>query len=138
MNTIITAILGCASGVLAGILAYIKFFTERKDSKQARSFEAILDDKLKPIITNQQEIIENNKRQDEEIKEIRLDTTRTQLLMLIQQNPHNHDTILKLAHRYFCNLKGNWYMAIEFQRWADEEGIRIPASITTAIANNEK
>lgn len=138
ITTIITTILGCAGGILTGILAYIKFFAERSDKKKAENLETILEEKLAPIISNQKGIMEANDKQDKEIKEIRLDTTRTQLLILLQHEPRNYDTIFKIAHRYFCQLGGDWYMSVEFQKWADSQQIKIPESISKAIAENDK
>lgn len=142
MNTtnIIVAVLGAASGILAGILAYVKFFAERKDKKKAESFEAILDKKLAPMIERQDRIVgrldaieAHNSEQDLELKEIRLDTTRVQLLMLMAHEPHNHDTILKVAHFYLCELGGDWYCTSLLQEWSIKEKVKLPDSIWNII-----
>lgn len=144
-TTIITAIIGCAAGVLTGILGYIKFFAERKDTKEARSFETVLDKKLAPVIERQDKIVErldkiekHNAEQDKELHDIRLDTTRTQLYFKMEHDTHNHDTILKIAHKYFVILKGDWVATIDFLAWAEKEGVKIPQPILDAIAENDK
>lgn len=143
-TTIITAILGCSSGVLAGILAYIKFFAERRDKKKAETLEALFDKKLAPVIERQDKIVErldkiesHNEGQDAEIHDIRLDTTRTQLYFKMEHDTHNHDTILKIAHKYFVILKGDWVATIDFLAWAEKENVKIPKPILDAIAQND-
>lgn len=145
MDKIITAILGCASGVLAGILAYIKFFVERKDKKKAENLETVLDKKLAPVIERQDKIVKrldkieaHNAEQDEELHDIRLDTTRTQLYFKMEHDTHNHDTILKIAHKYFVTLKGDWVATIDFLSWTEKEGVKLPQPILDAIAENDK
>lgn len=138
ITTIITTILGCAGGILTGILAYIKFFAERKDRRQTEIFEAILMKHLDPVKIDLKEARGEIQSLKNENHEIRLDTTRTQLLMLMQHQPSNHDTILKVAERYFCHLGGDWYMSVEFQSWADSQKINIPTTISQAIADNDR
>lgn len=143
MTTIITTILGCTSGILAGVLAYIKFFAERRDRKRADTLEAVLDKKLLPIIDRQDKIVgrldaidSHNKEQDMELKEIRLDTLRTQMYIKMEHEPYNHDTIFKIAEKYFCVYCGDWIATLDFQKWADKEKVRIPQPILNAIAQN--
>jgi hypothetical protein len=49
-------------------------------------------------------------------KETRQDTIRIQLLMIMEHQPDNIDTIVKLAEKYFIELKGDWYMTNEFNK----------------------
>ena len=49
-------------------------------------------------------------------KETRQDTIRIQLLMIMEHQPDNIDTIIKLAEKYFIELKGDWYMTNEFNK----------------------
>ena len=144
MTTIITAILGCSSGVLAGILAYIKFFAERRDKKKAETLEDLFDKKLAPVIERQDKIVErldkiesHNAGQDKEIREIRLDTLRTQMYLKFDTDSSNHDTIFKIAEKYFCFYHGDWIATVDLQNWADKEGVKIPEAILRAIAEND-
>lgn len=143
-TNIITAILGCASGVLAGILAYIKFFAERSDKKKADTLKAIIKSEIAPIVERQDLIVKrldkieaHNEGQDAEIHDIRLDTTRTQLYFKMEHDTHNHDTILKIAHKYFVVLHGDWVATIDFLAWAEKENVKIPKPILDAIAQND-
>lgn len=144
IETIIAAAISSAVGILTGILAYIKFFVERKDKKKAETLKAALKEELAPIVKRQEAIIErldkiesHNGGQDAEIHDIRLDTTRTQLYFKMEHDTHNHDTILKIAHKYFVILKGDWVATIDFLSWAEKENVKIPKPILDAIAQND-
>ena len=71
-------------------------------------------------------------------KETRKDTLRIQLLMLLQQQPENIDTILKLAQTYFVELHGDWYMSSEFSKWAKKHEVEVPQYIYKAIEDTHK
>ena len=45
------------------------------------------------------------------------------------QHPHNHDTILKMAEKYFITLKGDWYETNRFLDWVEKENIHLPPSL---------
>lgn len=68
-----------------------------------------------------------------EIKDMLLDNSKSTLRIEINEeiniNPHNHDTILKMAEKYFCELKGDWYMTNRFLDWAEKEKIHLPPSL---------
>lgn len=144
-TTIIVALIGGAGGILAGGLAIWRFIVERKDTKEQRLIEHIMDNKLSVVITRLDSIDkrlddldEHQVVQDEDLHEIRLDTTRTQLYFKMEHDPHNHDTILKIAHKYFVILKGDWVATIDFLAWAEKEGVKIPETILKAISENDK
>lgn len=70
-----------------------------------------------------------------EIKNMILDNGKTILRIEINdemlRNPHNHDTILKMAERYFSPpMKGDWYMTNRFLDWAEKEHVHLPPSLT--------
>lgn len=60
------------------------------------------------------------------LQDIRLDTLRTQLLLYMYHEPHEHHTILEIAKVYFVDCGGDWIMTDKFKRWAKEEGVEIP------------
>lgn len=66
-------------------------------------------------------------------EDTRRDTLRIQLLMILAHQPDNIDTILKLAQAYFVELKGDWYMTSEFNKWAKAHGVEVPQYIINAI-----
>lgn len=57
-----------------------------------------------------------------QLSDIKADTTRTQLLTLINTSPDNEAEIMKVAQYYFGELKGDWYMTTLFTKWAEEHG----------------
>lgn len=68
-----------------------------------------------------------------ELKEIVKDTAKSTLRLEINEemakNPHNHDTILKMGEKYFCEMDGDWYMTNRFLDWAEKENIHLPPTL---------
>lgn len=62
---------------------------------------------------------------DGSLSEVRKDTVRLQLLSLIHNDPENTESILKVAHEYFVQLNGDWYVTQIFTEWAEQRGIDI-------------
>lgn len=62
-----------------------------------------------------------------ELKDIKQDTVRLQLITMIENDPQNVESILKIAKKYFLELKGDWYATSIFQNWANEHNIDISA-----------
>lgn len=60
-----------------------------------------------------------------QMTELRLDTTRSQLLTLMKSYPDNEEEIMKVAKYYFRELNGDWYMTSLFTKWAGERGINV-------------
>lgn len=128
IETIIAII--CAVGGLSGLVSAVSTAMFRYlDYKKAQKGEGI-DARLKPLL-------DKLNKQEEDLHEIRLDTTRTQLIMLMEHQPHNYDTIIKVAERYFCELHGDWWMTSLFKDWAKREGIEIPNQIYQATKDHE-
>lgn len=48
-------------------------------------------------------------------------TLRIEMNDEMHRNPANHDTIIKMAERYFVDLKGDWVMTSLFLDWVDNE-----------------
>lgn len=69
-----------------------------------------------------QDELENVKN---EVKSIKLDETRLQLLVAINTTPDDTKTILEIARVYFLELKGDWYMTPKFIAWARKHDIDI-------------
>lgn len=141
--SILVALLGGGGGA-----ALIKFLLEFIDKKRGntidRKITAAVQAATQPLLdalTKHEEKIDEliacDERFDRNLKEIRLDTTRTQLYFKMKHDTHNHDTIFKIAHRYFVELKGDWVATVDFQKWADKEKVKIPSAIMTAIAEND-
>lgn len=113
-STIIVALITSIPALVSAIIALATFITTKRSTK--------LEEELNPI--------------RKELHEIRLDTTRTQLIMLMEHQPHNHDTIIKVAERYFLVLRGDWYLTSLFKEWAKKEDVDVPANIYEATKNH--
>lgn len=60
-----------------------------------------------------------------QVTELKLDTTRNQLLTLMNNYPDNEEEIMKVAKYYFKDLDGDWYMTSLFIEWGEEKGIDV-------------
>lgn len=79
-----------------------------------------------------------NKKLDDvtaQMNDIKLDTTRAQLLTLISNYPDNESEIMKVAKYYFKDLGGDWYMTDIFVRWADSRGIDFTKIVSAGHRN---
>lgn len=94
----------------AGLFGFAEFLIKRKDDKN---------NVLGQILTKLEGL---SKRLDKAEK----DALRTQLLLMISDYPHEHQEILLLAHRYFCDKKGNWYLTSIFENYLKSERIPFP------------
>lgn len=61
----------------------------------------------------------------DQVTELKLDTTRNQLLTLMKNYPENEEEIMKVAKYYFKDLNGDWYMTSLFIEWGEKEGIDV-------------
>lgn len=57
------------------------------------------------------------------VNEIRQDTVRLQLDNLINNDSENIESILTVAHKYFIEMKGDWYMTEKFKKWGIEHNV---------------
>lgn len=56
-------------------------------------------------------------------------TLRVELSHEMTRNPHNHDTILQIAEKYFIELNGDFYMTNRFLDWTEQEKVHVPHSL---------
>lgn len=137
-TAIIIAIIGGLGGFITASTTAVFKILEWKKTQRGETWEAKLDEKLAPMLNEHKFLREQNVELRDALREIRLDTTRIQLLDIMHDEPKNHDTILTIAHRYFVELQGDWVASVEFQSWADREKIKIPGAISQAIVENDK
>lgn len=57
-----------------------------------------------------------------EIEDVKLSTTRNELLIMIKTEPKNVLGIERLAKHYFVDLKGDLYMTGMYSEWAHQYG----------------
>lgn len=63
---------------------------------------------------------------DDRLAKQEKDIVRGQLMTLIHDYPQRQDEIMEVAHHYFVDLKGNWYMTALFKEWCEAENIEVP------------
>lgn len=100
---IIIAVIG--SG---GFFTFIQFMIGRHD----REYEKKIDKKLDGLSKN--------------VEFIAHGCTRTQLMVLMKLFNDRKEEIITVAHRYFVDMKGDFYMTTLFESWLEENKITRP------------
>lgn len=125
-------LIGVCSVALCMLL--IGFFINRSEKREQLALER-----------HKQESSERTKYLQDSLDEIkkltletRLDSIRTLLTMYINTQPENHDTILKIAQRYFVEYGGDWVMTDEFLKWAERENeagrkVHLPPTLSSTV-----
>lgn len=136
--------LGGGAALVTAIKGVFEYIDKRKGNTLESRIEKSVETATQPILDKLDEqsekidsIEKHNSGQDIQLKQIYLDTTRTQLYFKMEHDTHNHDTIIKIAYRYFIELEGDWVATSDFLAWAEKENIKIPRPILDAIAKNE-
>lgn len=89
---------------------------------------------LQKHIDDSNNLVSEIRKDTAEIKNLIMENQKSTLRLEINaemnQNPHNHDTILKMAEKYFSPpLSGDWYMTNRFLDWAEREKVHLPPSL---------
>lgn len=121
------------TALTTSIFKFLEYWKNRK----GQGWEARLESKMKPLVDMQLTLCDKVDHNEGELREIRLDTTRLQLLILMEHQPDNIDTILSVAEYYFVKLKGDLYMTVLFNKWAKEHKVDIPTNIYDSIKNHQ-
>lgn len=96
LGTIVLAILGSN-----GLFALMQFLISRMDNqKNDKSSDKKTLDRIEKRLDTQER-----------------DSCRTQMLLMLSDYPDQTAEIMKLAHHYFAELGGNWYMTSIFNQW---------------------
>lgn len=77
---------------------------------------------------------------DDVLLDIQKSTLRTEICNEIRNNPKNHETIIRMGERYFCQLKGDWVMTDLYQAWVDSEQeagrrVHLPPELLMTVTN---
>lgn len=127
IETVITLI--ATVGGLAGLVTAISTIAfkiyEYKKTAQGETWEAKLDEKLSPILSELKARQVENEELKEGLRKIRLDTTRLQLLELMH-GELNIDSTMLVAQHYFEDQGGDWYMSSLFREWAEKNNVEVP------------
>lgn len=120
-----------AGGLAVGMLV-IGFLIQRSESRQESALHA-------HIVASDTVI----KEMRENMLENRRSNLRTEMNLMMYTLPENHDTILKMAYRYFVELKGDWVETDLFLNWVESEEeagrrVHIPAGISEIVMALQK
>ena len=99
----VAALITAAGVIIAAVIGAVSWAT--------KTITAKVDDRMTVMETS--------------MAEIRRDTVRTQLLLLINDYPDNKHRILTVAKAYFHDLEGDWYVSGLFAEWAAEHDVDI-------------
>lgn len=114
-------------GGLAVVILVIGFLIQRSESRQEAALKAhvIASDKI--VAEMRTNMLENQRS-----------NLRTEMNLMMYVHPENHDTILKMASRYFVELKGDWVETDLFLNWVEDEEkagrkVHVPKNILSVV-----
>ena len=111
MQTFLLALLTSTS-----VANLIIFFVNRHDAKKKDPYTAL-----------EKKIDENEAAHKERAERIERDLCRLQMLNLMDHRPDDTTELMTVAERYFCELKGDWYMDGLFSAFCESHGIALPS-----------
>lgn len=123
---------GLADNIPALITAGIALATFI-EAKRGKKTQTIVDEAIQPLIVGRDENKKNIEELARAVDDIRGDTVRIQLNDLIERDPDNIDTILKVAEFYFIDIKKNWWMASKFKKWAKQHDVEVPEHLLYVV-----
>lgn len=123
VDAVKTTIVTTATTVVAMAIIFLIYRSEKRAKAE-----------LQKHINDSNKLVAGLKTDIEGIKAMILDNGKSTLRIEINeeliQNPHNHDTILKMAEKYFSPpMNGDWYMTNRFLDWAEKENLHLPPSL---------
>lgn len=123
VDAVKTTIATTATTVVALAIIFLIYRSEKRTKAE-----------LQKHIDDSNNLVASLKTDINDIKEMILDNGKSTLRIEINeemlQNPHNHDTILKMAEKYFSPpMNGDWYMTNRFLDWAEKENVHLPPSL---------
>lgn len=123
--------------VVAGfsfLILYIGFLIKRSEDRQEEARKKHRSEE------NQQmtQIMSSLNRLEEGSVENQRAITRVEMNDLIAREPHNHDTIIAYAERYFISLRGDWKQTDRFLNWVESENkqgrpVHVPEALFTNV-----
>lgn len=121
--------------MVALLIIYISFLISRSERRQKKTHDAVAEE-LKQIKSYVSEL--KNLTIDNQLSNLRI-----QLTLKTTYQPENHDTILKIAQKYFVDMGGDWVATDEFLAWTHKEKeagrpVNIPDTIFQAIAKKNR
>lgn len=111
-GTIILALI--SSGVLSTLITALFQFLQTKKSKADG-----LESKVDALTTE----IADLKKADQKRE---IDQIRSEMKLMIYNDPDKEDDLLRMGQHYFVDLKANWTMGRTYAEWLRSRGIDIP------------
>lgn len=123
VDAVKTTIATTATTIVALVIIFLIYKSEARTREE-----------LQGHIQDSNKLTSELRKDVSEIKKLVLENGKSTLRIEINeemvQNPHNHDTILKMAEKYFSPpMKGDWYMTNRFLDWAEKEKVHLPPSL---------
>ena len=87
----------------SGLMSLIQYLLQRNDKKAKQ---------LNEIYGN--------------LKKFEKDLVRVQLMLLMSAYPDRKEETIEVAHHYFVDDKGNWYMTNIFRDWCEANNFEMP------------
>lgn len=124
----------CVLG-FAGIMLIVVYLINKSEQRQKKLLQSHTEEST--------QITKDFDRRLDSIDEILLDiqrsTLRTEMNDEIARHPENHDTILKMAEKYFCQLKSDWVQTSLFLDWVESEEkagrkVHIPQELLNTVS----
>lgn len=86
-----------------------------------------LDNSVSAHIENQTQAIQGevdklSAKVDAQDRQTELQLTRLELMMLMENDPYNTVEVEKVAHHYFVDLGGNYYLTSEYSKYCKQYG----------------
>ena len=123
VDAVKTTIATTATTIVA--LAII-FLIYKSEARSRQELQKHIDDSNVLVVGLRKDVSEIKKM----ILENGKSTLRIEINEEMLQNPHNQDTILKMAEKYFSPpMNGDWYMTNRFLDWAEKEKVHLPPSL---------
>ena len=112
ITTLIVGVLSSAS-----LVALINGLFQRKRDKESKATG--LESKINTILEDQNDIKKTLRKQE-------IDQIRTEMKLMIYNDPSKEDDLLRMGQHYFVDLDANWTMGKTYTEWLRSRGIEIP------------
>lgn len=111
MMTFLLALVGST-----GVANLVVFFVQRHDAKKKNP--------IKELVDKIDKLASESRAADEAMQR---DLCRLQLQNLMDHHAEDTNSLMLVAHRYFVDLSGNWYMDAIFKVHCEKNGIVMPS-----------
>ena len=122
VDAVKTTIATTATTIVALALVFLIYRSETRSRQELKDHideSNVLTSELKEDMTEIKALIRDNGKS----------TLRLEINDEMLRNSQNHDTILKMGEKYFCEMDGDWYMTNRFLDWAEKENVHLPTSL---------